>query len=259
MNFVYDHSVNGLFCLLAKTIKEHLEISSISRHHQQQSGFLFADYCLISSDRRRAAEVAAGLERKLGKQFVQRLLWAFFSDLDRIEQDLIEMTRRCLLHDPDYWQQLTEPLVLRVDAAALKTSRERHKLLGLLRFSRLEDDSYVAFATPKANIIPLLGSHFIRRLGDQKWLIVDRKRKTAVYRTESGWELASQVALADHHRLHQDEQEVVKLWKNFYQEISNPDRFNPKLRQSFMPKRYWNDLVELHPDYPRQHPPAKAH
>ena len=251
MNFIYDHSFNGFLCLLGKIIKEHLEISSISRCHEQQSGFLFTDSCLLSSDPQRAAEVAAGLERKLGKSFLQRLLWAFFSDFEGIEQDLIEMTRHCLLQNQDYWQQLTEPLVRRVDAAALKTSRERHKLLGLLRFSRLEDDSFVAFATPKANIIPLLGAHFYKRLGDQKWVIVDRKRKTAVYRTESGWELASQVEMADQHGFHPDEQEVVKLWKNFYREISNPDRFNPKLRQNFMPKRYWHDLVELQPDYPR--------
>lgn len=38
--------------------------------------------------------------------------------------------------------------------------RERHKMLGFLRFSRLQNGIYYAKCAPKSNVLALLGSHF---------------------------------------------------------------------------------------------------
>ena len=44
---------------------------------------------------------------------------------------------------------------------------------------------------------------------------------------------------------HDEEEQVVALWRRFYADISNPDRYNPNLRRQFMPKKYWRYLTEL--------------
>ena len=43
------------------------------------------------------------------------------------------------------------------------------------------------------------------------------------------------------------EQQVAALWRRFYTGVSNPERHNPRLRQQFMPKRYWPYLTEMQP------------
>ena len=35
------------------------------------------------------------------------------------------------------------------------------------------------------------------------------------------------------------------LWKRFYDTIAIKERENPKLRQTHMPKRYWNTMTEF--------------
>ena len=241
----YDGSPSGFLCLLGTAIKQHLAVNEIRRGKQPATGDLFAEELLIECDRVWAARVAAGLERKLGKRFLTQLGQALLSEEDGIEWDLLELTRRALKQGPDLLDQLADPLVNRVDRAALRTSRERHRLLGLLRFERLIDDIYLARIIPKTNVVPLLGNHFAKRLGDQRWLIVDDKRRIGVWGENRRWELTEQVELSSDLRRHEKETQIADLWRRFYHSIGNPDRHNPKLRQQFMPKRYWAYLTEL--------------
>lgn len=241
----YDGSLSGFLCLLGTAIKQNIAVSEIYRGGQPSTGNLFSQELRIECDRAWAARVAAGLEQRLGKNYLTLLGQALLSEEDGIEIDLLNLTRRGLKRGPSLLQQLTDPLVNRVDSAALRTARERHRLLGLLRFSRQADDSYLARITPKTNVVPLLGGHFAKRLGDQRWLIVDDKRNIGVWGQNRRWELAEQVELSGDLCLHNSEQQIADLWRRFYHSISNPDRFNPKLRQQFMPKRYWAYLTEM--------------
>jgi hypothetical protein len=38
---------------------------------------------------------------------------------------------------------------------------------------------------------------------------------------------------------------MQRLWKNFYDTIAIKERFNPKCRMNFMPKRVWANLPEM--------------
>lgn len=241
----YDGSLSNFLCLLGTAIKQRLPVNAILRGAQPHTGDLFAEELLIDCDRIWAAKVAARLERKLGKRFLTLLGQALLSEEEGIESDLLELTRRALNQGSKLLGQLAGPLVNRVDRAALRTGRERHRLLGLLRFERLADDSYLARIIPKTNAVPLLGSHFAKRLGEQRWLIVDDKRKLGVWGENRRWELVDQVELANDLRLHGNEEQIADLWRDFYHHIGDPDRFNPKLRQQFMPKRYWSYLTEI--------------
>ena len=43
----------------------------------------------------------------------------------------------------------------------------------------------------------------------------------------------------------EDEKQMQRLWKNFYDTIAIKERFNPKCRMNFMPKRVWANLPEM--------------
>ncbi len=244
----YDGSLSGFLCLLGLAIKERLEVAAISRGQQPLTADLFASERQITTDADWAAKVAEGLKAKLGKHFMTVLGQALFSEAEGIELDLLLLTRHALNQGRSILKQLAEPLVNRVDAAALRTVRERHRLLGLLRFTRLADDSYLARIIPRTNVVPQLGSHFAKRLGEQRWLIVDDRRKIGVLGEKRRWQVLEQVEISTELKMHDREQQIADLWRGFYQHISNPDRYNPKLRQQFMPKHYWQYLTELQPD-----------
>jgi len=243
----YDGSLSGFLCLLGHAIKERLEVSVISRGEQPLTADLFTFERQIATDADWAAKVAEGLKTKLGKRFMTVLGQALFSEEQGIELDLLHITRQALHQGHSILNQLADPLVNRVDAAALRTARERHRLLGLLRFTRLADDSYLARIIPRTNVVPLLGSHFVKRLSDQRWLIIDDRRKIGVLGENRRWQVLEQLEIATELAMHGSEQQIAALWRGFYQHISNPDRYNPKLRQQFMPKQYWQYLTELQP------------
>ncbi len=245
----YDGSLAGFLCLAGRTVKEHLEVTRVIRNGITVSGDLFNDELSINTDRIFAAKVASGLETKLGKQFLSSIGQALFSEEDGIEIDLIQLIRRALKEGRNIMQQLANPLIHRVDRATQRTARERYRLLGLLRFTQLTDGSYLARIEPRYNVVPLLGSHFSRRLGGQRWLIVDLKRSVGIWGGNSQWELVENIEIPTELPLSNNEQQIVDLWRGFYKSISNPDRHNPQLRQQFMPKMYWTYLTEMQTDY----------
>lgn len=248
MVLVYDGSPSGFLCLLGVAVKERLAVEATRRVGEAHSGSLFCAEREVATDAERAAEVAAGLEGRLGQAFLTQLGGALLSEEEGIELDLLQLTRRALREGPGLLRKLHDPLVHRVERASLRTARERHRLLGLLRFTRLADGSYLARIAPTANVVPLLGGHFSKRLAGQRWLIVDELRRVGIFGEGRDWQLVEQVELPAELPPHTEEAEIVALWKRFYADISNPVRHNPGLRRQFMPKKYWRYLTELQPD-----------
>lgn len=247
MILYYDGTLSGFLCLLGRAVKERIPVTQINRLQQSTTAEMFKREESIRTDKEWAATVAEGLKNRLGKKFMTRLAQALYSEEDGIELDLLLLTRHALHHGRSLLSNPANPLVNRVEAAALKTSRERHRLLGFIRFSRLADDSYLARCSPRTNSVPMLGSHFSNRLGDQRWLIVDEQRKVGVFGENHRWQVIEQIEIAAELVEHATEQDVANLWRGFYHSISNPDRHNPKLRMQFMPKHYWQYLTEMQP------------
>ena len=43
----------------------------------------------------------------------------------------------------------------------------------------------------------------------------------------------------------EEEAQYRRLWKRFYDTVEIRERHNPKLRQTHMPKRYWDTMTEF--------------
>ena len=121
--------------------------------------------------------------------------------------------------------------------------REKHLYLGIVRFYKA-NDAYISVITPKNHILPLIGYHFTQRFANQNFMIYDATNKEALLYCEK----QSSIIKADNIILPEmDDEEIAmqKLWKLFYDTVAIKERYNPKCRMSFLPKRTWDLLPEM--------------
>lgn len=124
---------------------------------------------------------------------------------------------------------------------------ERHRFLGLLRFSEVSNCLYAAFE-PDNDILISIADHFADRLKQERFIIHDIKRKKAVICNEGKWfitdfELNQKILPTEKELLIQD------LWKCYFDSVGINERANKKLQQSFVPLKYRKHLLEFNNSY----------
>lgn len=124
---------------------------------------------------------------------------------------------------------------------------DRHRMLGFLRFERLEDEQgefYFAWYRPDHLVLPTVAPEFVRRLKEMRWSILtpdqcahwDGRRLTYSPGTQ--------------HRPGTTDQ-IVGLWKIYYAATYIPQRRNPMAFRRFVPTRFLKNLPEGQADMPR--------
>ena len=121
--------------------------------------------------------------------------------------------------------------------------REKHLYLGIVRFYKA-NDAYISVITPKNRLLPLMAYHFTQRFANQNFMIYDATNKEALlyYEKQAAIVKADNVQLPE---IADEELAVQKLWKLFYDTIAIKERYNPRCRMNFMPKRTWDLLPEM--------------
>jgi probable DNA metabolism protein len=138
-----------------------------------------------------------------------------------------------------------------VSEAAYKTTREIHRLMGLLRFRAGADGVYTARCAPDHFILPALADHFLRRFGETPWIIIDEKRRLCLTRLPGE---EPRLAPADSER--EPSGGTADFWEDYWRiyhrSVNNESRENPRLQRAFMPRRYWKYLSEFSESGPEQ-------
>lgn len=125
-------------------------------------------------------------------------------------------------------------------------SSEAHKLKGFTRFKMIKGKFLYAEISPDNNILELLSLHFKKRLPNELWIIKDTKRNIlSIYNKKD-----FTIYLADDINLLELENNTgdtyyENLWKTFFQTIAIEKRTNKKRQMSFMPKKYWHNMIEM--------------
>lgn len=151
----------------------------------------------------------------------------------------------------------SDPAIARAEELATAAAVECEHARQFIRFSRISSGEYLAVFRPKADVVPLIAGHFRRRMGTERFCIVDPSHGSAVLHANGRLALvkldrqAAQEACAQLENVHRDEAYVRALWKGFYDAVSLPSRGKEQrgydLRLKFMPKRLWQGLPELDP------------
>ena len=133
--------------------------------------------------------------------------------------------------------------IYRVQKIGRQVGFEKHRFLGLLRFSDLGSCLYAAFE-PDHNIISLLGDHFADRFKEERFIIHDVARKKAVIGYQGSWLLTDFDRVIEEDHL-EEELFFRALWKRYFDAIGIEGRRNLKLQQSFVPLKYRKHILEF--------------
>ena len=137
-----------------------------------------------------------------------------------------------------------DPRVLEATDLISKVTGETHRMKGFLRFMENCDGVLYAPYSPNNDITDMLAVHFADRLGGQKFVVHDIKRKIAAL--YDGNEIVmtrvenAEVYLSEYERYFED------LWKQYYKSVNILSRPHERQMKGYMPVRYWKFLPEKH-------------
>lgn len=196
----------------------------------------------VGADLRHAQRVLASLE-KIDPYAQELVVKGFLTCARDKERMLYRFIRALYAAGRPLLRQLSDEAVLPLLKAVRHLDGEVHLLKGFTRFSDYEG-MLAGEIRPKNRVLPLLRPHFCDRMYNEIFLLYDSVHKEALVHRPGWWAI---LPLEGFHMAapSQEEAQYRQLWKRFYQTVEIQERHNPKLRQTHMPKRYWETMTEF--------------
>lgn len=242
--YVYDGTFDGVLNALFHCFKE-----------KQVPDLLTTDGCgaglggetvYIANDPNRTERVARGLVDKAGTGPMVTAYHAFLAEVPR-ETAILHYLILAVQRGKAVENMVGEEPVQSVLDHCRKVRREAHKYQGFVRFQETSDGGFYAPISPKHQILPLLGSHFARRLSDRPWIIHDRSRSEAVVYDGKRWRLTEAEAV-EAPEFSGGEEGFQKMWKVFFNTVAIKERIDYKRQRNFVPLYCRNFMNEFNPD-----------
>lgn len=243
MNYIYDGSFEGLLTAIYEAYyrRESPERILSVKNYQED---IFSENTIISTDAEKFSKVYTSIRQKISPDALIKVYHIYLSEHEDAGTFIYEYLRLGWKVGRQVDLYLSDDKVLRIEKLSRKVSGERHRMLGLLRFYRLNSGVFYAPIKPDYNISALLASHFAQRLPDQNWVIHDVKRSLGVFYDCTGREWYVSPFDTNQYNLMKEDNIYQELWKRFFDSIAIKNRKNPKLQKQHMPARYWEFLAE---------------
>ena len=243
MIYYYDGSFEGFLCCIFDSYAKKEVLTAIYRD-EDSVPTLFASRS-IPMNQEHAARVLRKLV-KISPQAARLLQECFLTCLPDKELAMYHFVVKLLQNGPGFLQNFSDETLYPILSAVRHLKGEAHLLKGFVRFSEL-GGVLGSEIEPKNRVLPILRSHFCARYQGETFFIYDRTHKEALFyaagraviRPLEDFQMAPPNETEAHYRL---------LWKRFYDTIAIKERYNPKCRQTQMPKRYWATMTEFQDD-----------
>ena len=243
MVYYYDGSFEGFLCCIFDSYANKEVLTAIYRD-EDLVPTLFASRS-IPTDRDHASRVYRK-NVKCSPYTADLLRKGFLTCLPDKELYLYRLVVKLLREGPGFLRNFSDETLYPVLRAVRYLNGEAHLLKGFVRFSDL-GGVLGGEIEPKNRVLPLLRSHFCARYQGEKFFLYDRTHREALFYANGKaviqplehFQMAPPDETEAHYRL---------LWKRFYDTIAIKERYNPKCRQTNMPKRYWNTMTEFQDD-----------
>lgn len=281
--YVFDGTIEGLFSAIFYSYEHHENPSDVYAEGIIQPRL---DQCMkhIDTNPSHAKRVRIGIESKLGTYTYRCILKAFqstrfdapFAIYQFVHYAIDLQTRKQCSNCPDIqWckdakltqkrsscprarkqaiSDIAHPLVRPLHEMVVSVNSECEKIRQFARFKHLRDetaDLWFAKVNPKASVVPFVLDHFVERFNIQPFILFDEVHFVAgVWDSKKRYFVDTSSNDLLSYLPEQTRQEVFiqKAWTKFYRAVAIESRYNPELRRSFMPKRFWSNLVEMQED-----------
>ena len=240
--YIYDGTFEGLLTAIYEAYYNSEKPDYIVPIEDYQQD-LFSQGVIIQTNFEKSNRVYQSIEEKISYQSLRNVFYAYLSELKGVGTLIYRYLQLGWKLGPSVNSHLSQDLVKQILQVSQKVATERHRMLGLIRFRKMQNDVYYASIEPDYNIVGLVAPHFAKRLADQNWLIHDLKRGFAAVFNQKEWVITELPASAN--LLYEENEHMYQqLWKQYYASITIENRKNSKLQRQFMPQRYWKHLIE---------------
>jgi len=237
----YDGSFEGFLTLVYDVYYEKLIISSIVK--TEPDTLVFERYHDIMTQLNKASKVLLALKRHFPKQHLQTIFHIFLCDTKPFEMALLYFIQQGF-KDTTKLCDITQKELFEINQWEKELLSHVHKMYGFVRFEELDDHTLYAKIETKFNILPFLGEHFCKRLGNILFIIHDVRRSLAFVKNNESREIRS-IAFVDTPTYSSEEETFKALWKRFFKAATVENRHNPKLQQSWVPLLYRTYMSEF--------------
>ncbi|MBC7958620.1 MAG: TIGR03915 family putative DNA repair protein, partial [Vallitaleaceae bacterium] len=197
---------------------------------------LFDDIKVIPTDQMKAKKVYDSLFEKLTEDIYWDIFYTFLSNDPEKDSYLLRYLIVAFKMGKDIYKLHSNEVTYPVKKISKSVMGERHRFMGLLRFSDVGSCLYAPFE-PEHDILMTLSDHFVDRFKNERFIIHDMKRKKAIISNYGKWlitdfELKEAILPSERELLFQG------LWKSYFESIAIDTRANKKLQQQFVPLKY---------------------
>lgn len=247
-NYIYDGTIAGFFSLVFKIFEDKVENFKISKKNSINIK-LGVENIFVDTNIDDSIRVIKKIRNDFSKYSLKNIEGAFYSEIEGCEYEIINYIKEGLKYKKNIDNHLEIASVSKVYKMSEKCYKEAHKIKGLMRFKEIIDGSLFSNINSTSNVLILIAPHFMARFPNEKWAIYDTKRKNAIIHINKKIEYIENfeinIDIVNEKIISEEENIYSKLWKNYFNNISIPERENKKLQMKFVPKKYWNFLNEM--------------
>ena len=186
------------------------------------------------------------ITKSSSKEVLKLITYTFLSNVQNKELVLYYLILNTFIYKDKIIYQRNLNCVNTALKLAHRVSSENHKMKGFTRFKVINNKFLYTEISPDNNILDLLSKHFQKRLKNELWIIKDTNRNIlSIYdlntcHIDSG-ENIKLLALENN----KNDNYYENLWCIFFKTIAIKERKNQKCQMSFMPKKYWHNIIEM--------------
>lgn len=239
--YCYDGSFEGLLsCVFVSFERRELPSSVVSDNSDQLS---FSEVLQVETSRERAERVLKAIPKKICPEAEEIIKKAFLSCETEKDLLILEYLQKGFHYGRKLLNMLADDTVNAINRVVLFCGNEAQKMREFIRFS--DYGGYlVSVIEPKNKVIPMIAPHFTDRLPNENFLIFDKTHSMALIYYDHKAEIAENIEF-ELPPATAEEQRYRELWRGFYNTIAIKERYNPRCRMNFMPKRYWAHMTEM--------------
>ena len=239
--YVYDGSFDGFLCCVHESVYKRELPSEICR--EENAPLTMLETRFIKTDAVLASAVASSIPGRLSTRVEELVNTVFLSCLEQKELRLLTFLLRAYNEGRKLVYSLGDKDVAPLLGAEKHLLGEAHLLKGFIRFADV-GGALVSTITPKNYVLPFIAEHFLMRYRRENFLIFDKTNKAALTYQSGRVEIIS-VDNIEFPEITEGERQYQELWKRFYDTIAIESRINPRCRMTHMPKRYWENMLEV--------------
>lgn len=240
--YLYDGSFQGLLTIVFESYISNILPTAIYEEENYEPTLLEKVYYMATDDQK-AERIFNGIVKSISYSTLYHAYHAFLSNEKGKELAIVTYLVKGFHIGPKIDTMLSIPYVWLVHTSRKKMLGESHRLKGLLRFQEVGNNLFYASIHPDNNVIEDLGHHFMRRLPTQNFIIHDKNRNIVLLYNTKEYQILSAENMQIP-SITKEEEAYQTLWKTFFETIAIKERTNSRLQMQFMPKKYWQDLVE---------------